>query len=92
MEKWHFTCRRLILNAVSTDSDTPADDIAASYLQIINNDTAGMADRELHNQMSELDFPDVGFMHGLAASIYVGDVMWNNMNSPHKVSPFTVYE
>jgi hypothetical protein len=92
VEKWHSTCRRLVLNAASTDSDSPADDIPASYLQIINSDTAGMADRELHNQMSEVNFPDVGFAHGLAASIYVGDLMWNNKNSPSNVSPFTVYE
>jgi hypothetical protein len=74
------------------DSDTPADDIPASYPQIINSDTAGMAGRELHSQMSELDFPDIGFAHGLAASIYVRDIMWNNKNSPSNVSPFTVYE
>jgi hypothetical protein len=50
-----------------------------------------MADRELHNQMPELDFPEVGFAHGLAASIYVGDIMWNNKNSSSNVSLFTVY-
>jgi len=75
VKKWHSTCRRLVLNAVSTDSDTLADDIPVSYLQIINSDTAGMADRELHNQMSELNFPDVSFAHGLAVSIYVEDIM-----------------
>jgi hypothetical protein len=33
-----------------------------------------MANRELHNQMPKLDFPNVSFVHGLAASIYVWDV------------------
>ena len=87
VEKCHSTCRCLLLNAAST-----ADDIPASYLQIIKSDIAGMTDRELHNQMSELGFPNVGFAHGLAASIYIADIMWNNKNNPSNVSPFTVNE
>jgi len=51
-EKWHPTSRRLVLNAASTDSDSPAEEIPPSYLRIINSDTAGMANRELQTQMS----------------------------------------
>jgi hypothetical protein len=65
-EKWHATSRRLVLNTASTDSDSPADDIPASYLAIINSDTAGMADKELQSQMAGLGLSDAGFAHGLA--------------------------
>jgi hypothetical protein len=44
VEKWHPTSRRLVLNAASTDSDSPAEEIPLSYLRII-------ADRELQTQM-----------------------------------------
>jgi hypothetical protein len=46
-KKWHPTSQRLVLNAVSIDSDSLAEEIPPSYLCIINNDITGMADREL---------------------------------------------
>ncbi len=36
-EKWHPTSRRLVINTASTDSDSPAEEIPASYLRIINS-------------------------------------------------------
>ena len=67
-----------MLNLVLTDSDSPAEEIPPSYLRIINSDTAGMADRELQTQMSELGHSNAGFAHGLATSLYMGDIMWIN--------------
>jgi hypothetical protein len=64
-EKWHTTSLRLVLNAASTDGDSPADEIPESYLRIINSETAGMADKELQAQMSGLGYADAGFAHGL---------------------------
>ncbi len=81
-----------MLNAASTDSNFPADNILASYLSIINSDTAGMANKELQSQMTGLGLSDAGFTHGLAASLYAGDLKWNNRTTPSNVSPFTVFE
>jgi hypothetical protein len=81
-----------VLNAASTDSDTPTEDIPVSYLLIININTTGMADRELQNQMSELGYPDAGFAHGLTASLYLGDIIWNHRTTPSNLSPFTIFE
>jgi hypothetical protein len=91
-EKWHATSRRLVLNAASTDSDSPADDISMSYLAIIISDTAGMADKELQSQMAGLGHSDAGFALELAASLYAGDIKWNNRTTPSNLSPFTVFE
>ena len=91
-EKWHESSKRLVLNAASTNGDTAAEDIPESYLRIINSETAGMADKELYNQMTALGFPDVGFAHGLASAIHIGDLLWTNKHSPSNVSLFTVYE
>jgi len=91
-EKWHPTSRCLMLNAASTDSNSPAEEIPQSYLRIINSDTAGMADRELQTQMSELGHSDTGFAHGLAASLYMGDIMWNNQSSPSNLSLFIIFK
>jgi hypothetical protein len=60
---------------VSTDSNSPAKEIPASYLRIINSETAGMADKELQSQMLELGHADAGFAHGLATSLYVGNIL-----------------
>ena len=84
--------QRLVLNAASADSDSPADDIPDSYLTVINSDTAGMADKELQSQMAGLSYSDAGFAHGLAASLYAGDIKWNNRTTPSNLSPFTVFE
>ena len=65
-EKWHATSRRLVLNAASTDSDFPANDIPTSYLAVIKSNTAGMADKELQSQMAGLGHSDASFAHGLA--------------------------
>jgi hypothetical protein len=81
-----------VLNAASTDSNSPAEEIPASYLRIINRDTAGMADKELQSQMSELGHADAGFSHGLAFSLYMGDILWNNCTTPSNLSPFTLFE
>ena len=51
-----------------------------------------MVDRELQTQMSELGHSDAGFVHGLAASIYMGDIIWNNRSSPSNLSLFTVFK
>jgi hypothetical protein len=91
-EKWHATSRRLVLNATSTVSDSPAEDIPTSYRTIINSDTASMADKELQSQMAALGHSDAGFAHGLAASLYEGDIKWNNRTTPSNLSPFTVFE
>ncbi len=91
-KKWHATSQRLVLNAASIDSDFPADNILASYLSIINSNTAGMADKELQSQMTGLGLFDVGFAHGLAASLCVGDLKWNNCATPRNLSPFTVFK
>jgi hypothetical protein len=68
----------------------PAKEISASYLHIINSDTTKMANKDLQNQMSELRFCNTGFAHGLAASIYMGNILWNNRTTPSNLSPFTV--
>ncbi len=75
MEKWHPTSQLLVINAASTDRDSPAEEIPASYLQIINSKTASMADKELQTQMSALGHADVDFAHGLTASLYIGDIL-----------------
>jgi hypothetical protein len=92
VEKWHPTSQRLVINKASTDSDSPAKEIPASYLLIINSKTAGMANKELQTQMSALGHANVGFAHGLAASLYVGNILWNNCTTPSNLSPFTVFE
>ena len=51
-----------------------------------------MADKELQSQMLALGHADAGFAHGLAASLYVGDIFWNNCSMPSNLSPFTVFE
>jgi hypothetical protein len=71
--------------------DFPADNIPASYLSIINSDTTGMVDKELRSQMAGLGLSDVGFAHGLAASLFAGDLKWNNHTTPSNLSPFTVF-
>ena len=81
-----------MLNAASSDSDSPAEDIPASYLTVINSDTAGMANKELQRQMAGLGHSDAGFAHGLAASLCAGDIRWNNQTTPSNLSPFTVFE
>jgi hypothetical protein len=91
-EKWHPTSQPLVLNAASIDSNTPAKEIPTSYLCIINSNTTGIADKELQNQMSELGFSEAGFAHGLATSINMGNILWNNCITPSNLSPFTVYK
>jgi hypothetical protein len=81
-----------VLNAASTNSDSPANNITASYVQIINSKTAGMANKELQSQMSELGHANAGFAHSLASSLYVGNILWNNRSTPSNLSPFTVFE
>ena len=81
-----------MLNTALTDSDSPAEEIPPSYLHIINSNSAGKADRELQTQMSELGHSNAGFVHGLADSLYMGDIMWNNQYSPSNLSLFTVFE
>jgi hypothetical protein len=46
-EKWHHTSQRLVLNAVSINSNSPAKEILKSYLCIIISNTTGMVNREL---------------------------------------------
>jgi hypothetical protein len=71
-EKWHPTSQHHVLDAAPTNGDTPAKEIPASYLCIINSNTAGMANKELQIQMLELGSSIAGFAHGLAASIDMG--------------------
>ena len=91
-EKWHPTSQCLVLNAALTNSSSPAEEIPQSYLRIINSNTTGMADRELQTQMSELGHSDTGFAHGLATSLYMEDIMWNNQSSPSNLSLFTIFK
>ena len=72
--------------------DSPAEEIPPSYLRIINSDTADMAVRELQTQMSELGDTNAGLARGLAASLYMGDIIWNNRSSPSNFSLFTIFE
>ena len=72
--------------------DSPAEEIPPSYLRIINSDTADMAVRELQTQMSELGDANAGLARGLAASLYMGDIIWNNRSSPSNFSLFTIFE
>ncbi len=81
-----------MLNAASTNSDSPAKEIPKTYLRIINSETAGMANKELQSQMLVLSHADAGFAHGLAASLYAGNILWNNCSMPSNLSPFTVFE
>jgi hypothetical protein len=76
-EKRHHTSQRLMLNTAFIDSDSPAEEITKSYLCIIDSDTAGTANRELQHQISELGILDTGFAHGLATSLYMGNIVWN---------------
>jgi hypothetical protein len=85
-EKWHPTIRCIVLNAASTDSNSLAKEIPGTYLRIINSETAGMADKELQSQMSALGHANAEFAHGLAASLYVGDILWNNRSTPSNLS------
>jgi hypothetical protein len=80
-----------VLNAASTDSNSPSKEITKSYLCIINSDTAGMADRELQHQMSKLGLLDAGFAHGHATSLYIGNIMWNTWTTLNNLSPFTIF-
>ena len=66
-----------MLNAASTDSNFPADDIPASYLSIININTASMTQP---------------LRRGVLTSLYVGDLKWNNHTTPHNLFPFTLFE
>ncbi len=91
-EKWHATSQCLVLNAASTDGNSPANKIPESYLRIINSKTAGMADKELQAEMSGLNYADAGFAHGLVASLYIGNILWNNRTTPSNLSPFTVFK
>jgi hypothetical protein len=91
-EKWHLASQRLVLNAGSIDSDSPAKEIPKSYLLIINSDHAGMADRELQHQMSELGLLDTRFAHSLATSLYIGNIMWNTWTNPSNLLPFTIFK
>jgi hypothetical protein len=81
-----------VLNAAFIDSNSPTEEISESYLRIINSNTAGMANRELQHQMSELSFSDAGFAHGLATSLYMGNIMWSTRTAPSNLSPFTIFE
>jgi hypothetical protein len=92
VEKWHHTSQHLVLNATSINSNSPTKEIPKSYLRIINSNTAGMADRELRHQMSELGLLDAGFAHGLAMSLHMGDIMWSTWTNPSNLSPFTIFE
>jgi hypothetical protein len=81
-----------MLNAALTNRDSLVEEIPASYLRIINSKTAGMSNKELQSQMSALGHADAGFAHGLAVSLYVGNILWNNRSTPSNLSPFTVFK
>jgi hypothetical protein len=87
-----LTSQHLALNTALIDSNTLADNIPSTYLCIINSKIAGMANRELYNQMLELGYPSVGFAQGLATSLFMGEIVWNNLSSPRNLSPFIVFE
>ncbi len=92
VEKWHHTSQRLVLNAASIHSNSPAKEMPKSYHCIINSNTMGMAGRELQHQMSELGFLDNGFSHGFATSLYMGNIMWKTWTTPSSLSPFTIFK
>ncbi len=76
-EKWHRLSQRLVLNAASADRLLPATEIQDLYQNIINSKTAVMADKELHSQTVALGYPNIGFAHGTAASLYTGSILWH---------------
>jgi hypothetical protein len=80
-----------MLNTASIDSNSPAKEIPKSYLHIINSNTAGMDDRELQHQMSEVGISDTSFALGLTMSLYMGDIVWNTLTTPSNLSPFTIF-
>jgi hypothetical protein len=84
-EKWHHMSQCIVLNSASINSNSPTKEFPESYLRIINSTTARMADRELR-------LLDAGFTHGLATSLYMGDIMQNTRTTPSNLSPFTIFE
>ena len=60
-KKWHGLSQCLVLNAASTDGQVPVEEIPVLYQDIINSETAAMADKELHSQMVALGHPNIGF-------------------------------
>ncbi len=50
-EKWHGIDHCLVLNAASSNGNSPLTEISKSYQEVINSKTAAMADKELHSQM-----------------------------------------
>jgi hypothetical protein len=91
-EKWHHTSQRLVLNAASINCNSLAKEIPKSYLRIINSNTAGIVDREPQHQMCKHGFLEAGFTHGLATSLYIGNIMQNTWTTPSNLSPFTFFE
>jgi len=87
---WHPTSRRLVLNAALTNSDSPAEEIPRPTSG--SSTAIPIPDRELQTQMSELGHADASFAHGLATSLYMGDIIWNNQSSPSNLSLFTIFE
>ncbi len=51
-----------------------------------------MVDKELQIQMLALGHVNAGFAKGLAVSLYVGNILWNNCSMPSNLSPFTIFE
>ena len=51
-----------------------------------------MADRELQTQILGHRHSDARFAHGLAASLYMRYIMWNNQSFPSNLSLITVFE
>ena len=62
-----------MLNTGSTDSNLPANEPRPTF--------ASSTVTPLQSQMSELRYVDTGFAHGLAASLYMGNIMWNNCSA-----------
>ncbi len=63
------------MNAASTNSQVPAEQIPILYQEVINSKMAAMADKELHSQMVKLGHHNVGFAHETAASLYNGSIL-----------------
>ncbi len=51
-----------------------------------------MADKELHSQTVELGYPNIGFAHGTAASLYNGSILWHGRDRQGNFSFFTLYK
>jgi hypothetical protein len=74
------------------DGQVPAEEIPVLYQDIINSETAAMADKELHSQMVAWGHPNIGFAHRTPVSLHNGSILWHGRDKPSNLSFFTLYK